>query len=135
MISGPWGPAADRTRSEDHRLVNGFATGESIETQCGDVDALAPAPDENLGSGEARRRRVHDAVPREAHDDEKAGHAPDGTKDGVVIRRDFIEPGPAPLDVEAGFPDGGKARVDRSGDPEREVGIECGVEARRRPGR
>ena len=119
------------TGSEDHRLVDAFAAGEPPEEQRGHVDALAPAPDEQLGRGAARRRRVHDAVARESRDDEEAGHAGDGAEDGVVVRRDLVEPGPAPLDVEAGLADGGKARVERLGDPEREVGIEGGVEARR----
>src|ERR1035437_9026352 len=61
----------------------------------------------------------------------KPGTPGTGPRMGVVIRRDFVEPGPAPFDVEAGLPDGGKARVERCGDPEREVGIEGVVEARR----
>src|ERR1035437_6121727 len=72
MIAGLEDPAPDRTRSEDHRLVNGFAAGEPLEGQRGDVEVLAPAPDEHLGRGAARRRRVHDAVARESRDDEEA---------------------------------------------------------------
>src|ERR1035437_1705759 len=135
MRAGLEDPAADRTRSEDHRLVNGFAAGESLEGQRGDVEVLAPAPDEHLGRGAARRRRARDAVAEEPRDDEEAGQGgtvaaderadaarerPGGIHDGgrpelAGGRRQAERPGPVPVDrrhfSSVGGPDAGPRRL------------------------